>query len=112
MSQVVLYSVSYLLALVGGHFFVRLLLKRFRPADAQGKHGAGALIGVLERALILTFVLLHQYTAIGLVLTAKSIARYKELEDRNFAEYYLIGTLGSLLAAVGVGPGMRAILKM
>jgi len=30
-------------------------------------------------------------------LTAKSIARFKQMEDKNFAEKYLIGTLTSFL---------------
>ncbi|MBE3576508.1 MAG: hypothetical protein IMX00_02280 [Limnochordales bacterium] len=30
---------------------------------------------------------------------AKSIARFRELEDRQFAEYYLVGTLLSLTLA-------------
>lgn len=101
--QVLIYSVAYLLALGAGHLFVKVMLKKFRPGEAQGVPGAGAVIGLLERALVLTLVLMGQYTAIGLALTAKSIARYKELEDRRFAEYYLIGTLASILFAVGVG---------
>ncbi len=36
--------------------------------------------------------------AIGLVLTAKSIARYDKISrSSTFAEYYLIGTLASLI---------------
>lgn len=32
-------------------------------------------------------------SAIGLVLTAKSIARYGRIsKEKNFAEYYLLGT--------------------
>ena len=40
------------------------------------------------------------YTAVALVFTAKSIARYKQLEEKEFAERYLIGTLLSLFIAV------------
>lgn len=62
---------------------------------------AGAIIGFLERALILIFLSLTQYSAIGLILTAKSIARYDMIsKSKEFAEYYLIGTLCSLLASV------------
>ncbi len=61
---------------------------------------AGQFIGVLERIIISIFLLLNQYGAIGLVLTAKSIARFKQLEDKNFAEKYLIGTLLSFVIAL------------
>ena len=39
----------------------------------------------------------NQFGVIGFVLTAKSIARFKQMENRNFAEKYLIGTLTSFL---------------
>ena len=46
---------------------------------AQGDtRQAGRYIGMLERALILTLTLAGAFTAIAFVLTAKSIARYKE----------------------------------
>lgn len=41
-------------------------------------------------------LLLGQYSAVALVFTAKSIVRFKDFEDRSFAEYYLYGTLLSV----------------
>lgn len=62
--------------------------------------GAGALIGSLERILSVIFLAINSISAIGLVYTAKSIARFKQIElNRQFAEYYLIGTLYSILYA-------------
>jgi hypothetical protein len=46
-------------------------------------------------------VLLEQYQAIGLLVTAKSIFRYTS--DRKVSEYILIGTLLSFTIAVFVG---------
>lgn len=46
-------------------------------------------------------IILKQYAAIGLVFTAKSIARYDEItKNPSFAEYYLVGTLLSVIIAV------------
>jgi hypothetical protein len=70
----------------------------------------GRTIGALERALTLTLVLLGEYGAIGWIIAAKSLARFKALEDREFAEYFLIGTLASFLLAVLVGVGIRILL--
>ena len=43
---------------------------------------------------MLMFIAMDQYAAMGLVLTAKSIARYDKItKDEKFAEYYLLGTL-------------------
>ena len=58
---------------------------------------AGNIIGKLERTIIAILLLNNQFGVIGFVLTAKSIARFKQMEDKNFAEKYLIGTLTSFL---------------
>jgi hypothetical protein len=51
--------------------------------------------------LIALLLLVGQYTVIGLVITGKSIARYKKIADeKDFAEYYLIGTFYSILAVL------------
>src|SRR2546429_1368402 len=71
----------------------------------------GRAIGALERALALTLVLLGEYSAVGWIIAAKALARFKALEDREFAEYFLIGTLASFLLAVVGGIGMQVLLK-
>ncbi len=53
----------------------------------------GKVIGIIERLLFFFFVLIGSYASIGFILTAKGITRFRELDDRNFAEYVLIGTL-------------------
>ncbi len=70
---------------------------------AGRSNSAGAFIGTLERLLIVVFLSVGQYAAIGLVLTAKSIARYQKIvEDKEFAEYYLLGTLLSVFLVIVV----------
>lgn len=77
------------------------LLSKYEVIDAEKPDtlpGAGALIGTLERVLSAIFIGLGQYASIGLIYTAKSIARFKKIEENpKFAEYYLIGTLYSIL---------------
>jgi hypothetical protein len=65
---------------------------------------AGKWIGILERVIVLILVLLNQYSAIGLVIAAKSILRFSE-KDRQEAktEYVLIGTLLSIGLAILTG---------
>jgi hypothetical protein len=98
-----IYFSAYILAVVVGHLFVRFILQRYPLPKEGGLKGAGAMIGILERIFTLTLVLVGQYMALGLILTAKSIARFEDLKDRKFAEYYLIGTLSSMLFAVFIG---------
>ena len=71
-----------------------------RPADAPSEAGIGSAIGIIERLLISALVLAGGLLAIGLVIAAKTLARFKQLDDRDFAEYYLLGTLASVTFAV------------
>ncbi|MDI6641021.1 MAG: hypothetical protein QME68_01750 [Elusimicrobiota bacterium] len=66
---------------------------------------------ILERFIILTFVLFNQYSAIAFIFTAKSIARFEELKNRDFAEYYLVGTLSSVAFAIFCGEIMKFLLR-
>ena len=51
---------------------------------------------------MLILIYMNQYSAIGLVLTAKSLARYDRIsKDEKFAEYYLLGTLISAGIVIG-----------
>lgn len=76
--------------------------KTIEDSDEKNGHpNAGALIGILERCIILLFLHSNQYSAIGFVLTAKSIARYNKIaEDQKFGEHYLLGTLLSSLLVI------------
>jgi len=70
----------------------------------------GRVIGFLERIFVFLFILMGQYTAIGFVLAAKGVVRYPEFGNRNFAEYILIGTLLSVLMAMGVAFVVRQFI--
>ena len=100
------YICAYFIAIIVGGFFVEFFLKSlnisFENSSETGLPGAGKVIGMLERGIILTFGLLGEYGAISFVFVAKSMARFKQLEQRQFAEYYLIGTLLSFFFALVV----------
>ncbi|HMS18071.1 MAG TPA: DUF3307 domain-containing protein [Planctomycetota bacterium] len=67
---------------------------------------AGMWIGLIERPLVLLFVLQGVYEAVGFLLAAKSVFRFGELKDgtdRKRTEYVLIGTLLSFGIAIFVG---------
>jgi len=63
---------------------------------------AGKLIGILERILTLTFILTNHFEAVGFLIAAKSILRYKDTETLK-TEYVLIGTMLSFGIAVLLG---------
>lgn len=91
----------------GGSSLVQGVLARLGPSpeglEDSGLEGSGYLIGILERLLGLVLVLMGQWAALAVLVAAKSIARFEELRNRPFAEYYLVGTLASLLVAVVTG---------
>ena len=72
-----------------------------RPCQCGAPARIGATIGALERILIVTFVLVGATAAVGVVIAVKTLARFKQLDDRGFAEYYLLGTLASVSVAIG-----------
>ena len=69
--------------------------------SSNSTKNAGKTIGYLERLIVLIFLMYQQFGAIAFVLTAKSVARFKDIEkDQRLAEYYLIGTLMSVVSAI------------
>ena len=72
----------------------------------------GRIIGILERLLIYFFIIHNQLAAIGFILAAKSFARFKELDNRNFAEYVLIGTLLSASLALLIGEIVKMLITL
>jgi hypothetical protein len=87
------------------NIFIKLMLKHYSvnmPEEKTGGFNAGALIGDIERWLILVFVLLQRYDAIGLLIAAKSIIRFGDKETTK-TEYVLAGTLMSIFIAVLAG---------
>lgn len=71
---------------------------------------AGRIIGILERIIIYYFVLNIQFAAIGFILAAKSFTRFKELDNKQFAEYVLVGTLLSATLAILIAVMVKKLL--
>ncbi len=65
---------------------------------------AGKWIGIAERVIVLILVLQNQYSAIGLLVTAKGIIRFNEKDRQELkTEYLVIGTLLSIGIAIVTG---------
>lgn len=80
------------------------VMKEDKTSDSL--KNAGQYIGVLERLFIFIFIILDQWSAIGLLITAKSVFRFSDLsraKDRKLTEYILIGTLMSFGLAIITG---------
>lgn len=70
---------------------------------------AGLWIGLCERFLLISAIAwgTDVVAAVGLLLGVKSVYRFRELDRRVKAEYYLLGTLLSVTAAVVCGVALR-----
>lgn len=81
-----------------------------QPVADEEEIGRGRLIGTLERTLLLLLALGANYTAVAFLITAKGLVRAKEFEKRDYAEYFLIGTLASTALALILGTLIRIAL--
>jgi len=79
---------------------IKAVPKKEKDEKDEEEYNRGKYIGILERTFIYFLVIFQQYAAIGIVLGLKSFARYKELDKRGFAEYFLIGSMLSILTAL------------
>lgn len=99
-AQILEVAIVYVAVVFGGGYLIRNLTKglaKHTPANSPDQlPNAGLYIGWLERLLVLTAIAVQTPTLVGLILTGKSIARFPELKDARFVEYFLIGTLLSL----------------
>ena len=98
--------------------FIKTIISIWSP-ESQNSHqdfslaNAGNYIGILERLLVVCFILTSHFEAIGFLLAAKSIFRFgdlKEAKDRKLTEYVMIGTLISFGIAIIVGLVIQALL--
>ena len=79
-----------------------------------GHKNVGLWIGMIERILILTFILQNNYQIIGFLIAAKSIFRHRYNGIKNSQvtiEYILLGTMLSFLIAIIVGLLSNTILS-
>lgn len=115
-----------LLSFEGKYTFQNNLKEDIYPEEGYGDRGLseeysymifnkhdlsrGKLIGYIERLLVILLTFYHAYPAIAFIVTAKSIARFKQLDDRDWAEYFLLGTLTSMFLGLAFGILLREIL--
>jgi hypothetical protein len=77
----------------------------------ENNYNRGKVIGYIERLIVLILTYYSAYSAIGFIIAAKSIARFKLREERSWAEYFLLGTILSMLIGILLGITTRIILK-
>jgi len=93
--------------------FIKILLSSWTPVpetqsslQTDSLSSAGKYIGILERLLVFTFIMVNHWEGVGFMVAAKSVFRFSDLaqaKQRKLTEYVLIGTLLSFGLAVLTG---------
>lgn len=93
--------------------FIKILLSSWTPVpetqnniQTESLSSAGKYIGILERLLVFTFIVVNHWEGVGFMVAAKSVFRFSDLaqaKQRKLTEYVLIGTLLSFGLAVLTG---------
>ena len=122
---VVIFFSAFLIALYGGGPLARAMTGKIRqqilnlPDSSSERQAAvdlmngGQRIGVLERGLLFTFFAAGQPEAAALALAAKSLARIPAADHSKLAsEYFLIGTLTSVITALVLSMAARTAVGM
>lgn len=105
--QIVGYGALLWLLTIGGNLVCKqvLTLTATRTPPEEGERvsfRAGRAIGVLERLLVFFSLVAGSWEVLAAVIALKTVARYAKLDEQNNAEYFLVGSLASLLWALAM----------
>jgi len=107
------YAIAGILAHWPSNWGIRKIIGRWKPEEDGSGENLGAFIGTLERMLTIILISTGSYTAIGFVVAMKSIARYERVQkEKKFAEYFLAGTMLSILIALLLGLAVGEVVEV
>ena len=107
-----MFMIAMLCCLKPTNILIKLILERYKIGETESCESiknAGSLIGNLERILTLVFVIIGQYEAVGFIIAAKSLLRFKDTDTAK-TEYVLAGTLLSFGIATFCGLAVKYLL--
>lgn len=107
--QVLVGLIGYILVTTPTGYLIETANKKMDGSALVSKHSFA--IGIFERILILTFVLLNQFTAIGVLLVVNNFRKFSGEQEVERSEYVMFGTLLSYTVAIGVGIGLRMVIN-
>ncbi len=82
---------------------------QYHKYHSANENPRGRYIGILERILIVIFIVQNLFQGLALIIAMKTLTRFKQFEDKGFAEYYLIGTLLSLMIGIVFATAIKKI---
>jgi hypothetical protein len=103
---------------IESNYIVLLVIKKIPSVEikeAEGisinkNKGMGRIIGILERGIVFVLIVSSNAALIGFIIAVKALARFRELENKDFAEYFITGTMSSLLITISLSILVKMIL--
>lgn len=101
-------------------YLIELILKKIKPnvpnttnSSSNQNEGKkfGRFIGYLERNLYMIFIATNLIEGVAVVIAIKAIARFKQFDDKEFAEYYIVGSFISITMGLLSGIILKYILQ-
>jgi NADH:ubiquinone oxidoreductase subunit 6 (subunit J) len=100
------YNLAAIIALTYlGNILCRVLFRWTGLKDSTAETGpdgakAGRIIGIFERLIIAAGIMVHSWEVLAAVIALKTVARFQKMDQREFAEYFLVGSLFSIFWAL------------
>ena len=86
----------FLLTVFGNHI-IKFIFKLCDEKKQNDGNKLGRVIGSFERVLMAVGMYLNKWDIVTGVIALKALARYKQMDNKDFAEYFLIGSMSSIL---------------
>ena len=114
-SSVLVVGVGYVLLLATSGVVVNAVISRISAEPISQKVGkeardVGFVIGKCENLLVLTFMLLGDYTALAIIFAAKAIVRREDMSKNSI--YFLAGTMVNVTYSLMVGMFIKLLLTV
>jgi hypothetical protein len=120
-SALAIVAATFLVIERGGTYIVKGCLKKADTLPHLAADGSdqkideaevnrGRLIGNLERLVLVLVAAAGSYAALGFLVAAKGLIRSEEFQNRDFTEYFLVGSFSSVLVALSAGLILRFVL--
>lgn len=107
--KISLLFLGYILVTTPFGYLIGHITKKMHKTKEE-THKNGLYIGIFERIIILTFMLLAEYSAIGFLITGKSIIRFSAKNEDLKSEYVLLGTMISYGVTIICGIIIRKLI--
>lgn len=95
--ETLLQTACFWIITYGGNFLIRYGFSKIHQRQVDDSNRLGRHIGAAERALLFMGLYADRWELVTGVIALKALARFKEMERKDFAEYFLIGSLWSLI---------------